>query len=139
MKSAPYLGLLALLIVGGVLAADDGSQQITEPGLGIPGSHGGELKEVKVWGFYTRENWEEEQEVEDYLRAMDDFKKGDSVRENFEHLRLGEERYNRSGQLFCPHTTDEETKNGHPVINPDLRVRLYGEAGEYPVRRLPER
>ena len=56
-------------------------------------------------------------------------KKEESLSEHFEkqfgHLGLGEERYNRSGQKFCDHVTDEETKSKYPIINPDLRVRLY--------------
>ena len=126
MKSAVYGGLVLLLIAGCVVLATDEDARFT-----IGRNWGAyywpdwELKEVKIWGVYTRQNWEEVQEVEDYLRAMGDLEEGERVQEKFANLRLGEERYNRSGQLFCPHTTDGETRNEDPVINPDLRVRLY--------------
>ena len=110
-----------LLVVGGVLGARNDLFGTTP--------HDWELKEIIVWGFYTQESEEEVREVEDYLRAMGDLEEGDSVRERFSHLRLGEERYGRSGQKFCRYATDEETKRKDPVINPDLRVRLYDREG----------
>ena len=110
---------VSLIAVGVVLAARDNSPET--------GPYGPELKEVKVWGFYTRENTEEIPEAEKFFRRY--LEDGESIEEYFEkqfgHLRLGEERYGRSGQRFCRHVTDEETKNKHPVINPNLRVRLY--------------
>ena len=44
-------------------------------------------------------------------------------------MQLGEEKYDHSGQRFCDHITDEETKREYPTINPDLRVRLYDREG----------
>ena len=86
------------------------------------------LKEVQVWGFYILENEEEIRDAEEYLRRYLEHGESLSVSDLEEfshHLNLGEERYNRSGQRFCRHVTDEETKDKHPVINPNLRVRLY--------------
>ena len=129
MKWALYSGLAGLLIAGSVVLATDEDVRFT-----IGRNWGAyywpdwELKEVKIWGSYTRENWEEVKEVEDYLRATGYLTGTESAQEKFPSLRLGEERYDRSGQLFCPHTTDEETKNEDPVINPDLRIRLYDRA-----------
>lgn len=109
--------VVLLLVAGGALAARNDLFGIAPDDW--------ELKEIVVWGFYTQENEEEVRKVEDYLRAMGDLKEGDSVRERFSHLRLGEERFVRSGQQFCRYATDEETKSKDPVIDPDLRVRLY--------------
>lgn len=106
---------VSLIAVGVVLAARDNSPET--------GPYGPELKEVKVWGFYTRENTEEIPEAEKFFRR--ELKEGESVVEKYPDWKLGEEKYNRSGQRFCRHVTDEETKSKHPVINPNLRVRLY--------------
>ncbi|MDE0390950.1 MAG: hypothetical protein OXI57_02645 [Rhodospirillales bacterium] len=89
----------------------------------------GELREIIVWGFYARDNEGEVRKAEDYLRAMGMLKEGGSVLDVFPDSDLGKERYNRSGQRFCDHVTDEETKGRYPIINADLRVRLYDREG----------
>ena len=112
---------VALFAAGAVLEPRDDSPRADARTFG---PHG-ELKEIIVWGLYVRDNDQEIREIEDYLRTMRIIEDDESVLEKFAHWQLGEERYNRSGQRFCDHETDEETKSKYPVINPDLRVRLY--------------
>ena len=124
-----YSLIVSLFLGCGALAAADESRQIIERKFGLSGPRGGEFKEIRIWGLYIRESEEEVREVEDYLRTMGYIKDGESAQAIYPNSRFGEERYNRSGQRFCDHVTDEETKSKYPVINPNLRVRLYDRAG----------
>ena len=88
-----------------------------------------ELKEMIIWGFYTRENQEEIEEAEKMFRSRGFLKEGESVEEKFSHLELGKEKYNRSGQLFCYEGKKEETKVESRIFNPNLKVQLYDKGG----------
>ncbi len=116
--------MVALFAVGVVLMPRDNTLRSDWRTFGPQG----ELKEIIVWGFYTRESEQEVQDAHDDLKWY--LKEGQSVVEKFPHLNLGEEKYNRSGQRFCDHVTDEETKKKYPIINPNLRVRLYDREGD---------
>ena len=112
---------VALFAAGAVLTPWDNAARSDSRTFGPQG----ELREIIVWGVYTRESEKEIRDTEDYLRNMHIIRENESVLHKFPHSQLGKERYYWSGQRFCDHATDEEEKRKYPVINPNLRVRLY--------------
>ena len=127
MRPALFYGLAALAIVACILAAaGEDARFYFERNFGLYGWFGGALEEITIWGIYVRENEEEMRSAEEDLKWY--LEEGETVREKYAHLGLGEERFNYAGQKFCRYATGDDSKGEHTVINPDLRVRLYDKA-----------
>ena len=89
----------------------------------------GDLEEVQIWGGYTRENEIEVPQFEEELRFLGSLKEGESAGEEYAHLNLGQERYLRAGQAFCFSRTADPIREKAPVIDKNVRMRLYDREG----------